>query len=134
MAQFLDDLNLEKERQWKLIERWWRSPQAFEAHWNELGGFDEDLCRARVAAAFYEEYSRVIHKALAPVLGHRVSETPAMQVMLKKIKGYVFSDVYERALKADTVEDVYFLLGDDLTHLLIAYLASDLKAESRSVR
>jgi len=129
---FLEALDVEKTRTMALTRRWWKSPPSFEACWNDLGGFDEVVYEHRVKDAFYEAYSRSMHRALEPVLKRRVTETPAIHAMLKEIRGYLFSDVYDRALAAETIEEIYFLLGDDLTHWLVVYLVSYLKPSTKA--
>lgn len=122
VAQFLHRLDREKASNWDAIRAWWRSQDAFEKVWHDLGGFDEREYVHRVNDAFYLAYSGVIRKALAPALKRQISQTPEMGMVLKKVEPYVFSDVYERIQKAHTVEEVYFLLGDELTHWLVVYL------------
>lgn len=116
----LDDL---KTRQMALTRRWWKSPPAFEACWDEMGGFDEEEYQRRVQQAFSEAYSGAVVNTLRPVLRRRIEETPEVGAMLARIRGYLFSDVFEKAGKAETIEEVYFLIGEDLSHWLIVYLA-----------
>lgn len=120
--QFLDRLERAKERNWTLIRWWWKSPEAMESVWDDLGGFDELQYEKRVSDAFYESYSGTMLQALRPILNRRVRETPEVGVAVKQLKGLLLSDVYDRAMNAEVVEDVYRALGDDLSHWLIVHL------------
>lgn len=134
LAQFLHRIEREKQSNWDSIRAWWRSPASFEACWNDLGGFDEREYEKRVSDAFYLAYSAEIRKALAPVVRRRISATPEMGMVLKKVEPFLFSDVRERVRVAQTVEEVYFLIGDDLTHWLVVYLVDYLAPVSNPNR
>lgn len=121
--EFLVRLEQERTQARAAILRWWRSPPAFEAVWSDLDGFNEQECERRVNDSFSEAYSSVVRKLLRPVLARRVSATAEMRLFYKEIKPILLSDLYRRAEEAETIEEVYFVLGDDLTHWLVVYLA-----------
>jgi hypothetical protein len=106
--EFLIQLEQLKIHAREAIHRWWR--------------FNEVECERRVEDNFSEAYSALVRKFLSPVLSRRVDETPEMRFFFKDVKPILLSDLYRRAEQAETIEDVYFILGDDLTHWLIIHL------------
>lgn len=133
VARFLERLELEKERVWLDLNNWWKSAAAFQTVWNDLGGFDEVEYERRVSDAFSFDYSRVIRKALDPILRRNTSDFPEMGMVIRKVEPFLLSDINERLRAAETVDEAYFLLGDDLTHWLVVYLVDHLRVPQSHV-
>ena len=129
--EFLAKLDQEKAHAREQLRRWWRSPPAFEAVWNDRGGFNEAECEHRVQDAYSVEYASIVRRHLQPIIFQKVKDVPEMRVFFKEMKPILLSDLYRRAEAAETIEDVYFLLGDELTHWLVLHLARYLKPVPR---
>lgn len=127
MARFLEQLDLEKERAWEDLRHWWRSPEAFETVWDDLGGFDEQEYERRVSDAFYIGYSSIVRRSLDPIIKRPTVDFPEFVHVVKKVEPLLLSDFQERLRNAETLEEAYYCLGDDHTHWLVAYLVDHLK-------
>jgi hypothetical protein len=128
LPRFLEQLELEKERAWSDLRLWWRSTEAFDTVWDDLGGFDEVEFERRVSDAFYIGYSSIVRRSLDPIFKRPTNEFPELAHVIKKVEPLLLSDIRERLRHAETIEEVYYCLGDDHTHWLVAYLVDHLKA------
>lgn len=130
LARFLENLELEQARAMAEIRTWWKSKAAFDACWNDLGGFDEQEYERRVADAFTIGYSSIVRRSLDPIFKRPTSEFPELIHALLKAEPYLLSDIRERMFSAETIEEVYFAMGDEHSHWLVVYLVDHLRSAS----
>lgn len=130
VARFLERLELERSRVISELRAWWKSRAAYEACWNDLGGFDEQEYERRVADAFTIGYSTIVRRSLDPIFKHPTSEFGELALVIHKAEPYLLSDIRARLHAAETIEEVYFALGDDHSHWLVVYLVDHLREPS----
>lgn len=130
LARFLENLEFEQARALAEIRTWWKSKAAFDACWKDLGGFDEQEYERRVADAFAIGYSSIVRRSLDPIFKRPTSEFPELSHALLKAEPYLLSDVRERMFSAETIEEVYFAMGDDHSHWLVVLLVDHLRSAS----
>lgn len=127
LARFLENLELEQATALAEIRTWWKSKAAFDACWSDLGGFDEVEYERRVADAFTIGYSQIVRRSLDPIFKRPTREFPELAMVIKKIEPFLLSDVKNRLLNAETIEEVYYAAGDEHSYWLVAYLVDHLK-------
>jgi len=130
LARFLENLELEQARAMAEIRTWWKSKAAFDACWNDLGGFDEQEYERRVADAFTIGYSSIVRRSLDPIFKRPTNQFPELIHAIHKAEPFLLSDIRERLYAAETIEEAYFAMGDDHSHWLVVYLVDHLRSAS----